>query len=65
MIAVFSNNDEVIFVHLDQEGNFIDLDEIVFGPESGRDIDNFERFDVDTDDKQEAIKIAIRVIGLL
>lgn len=52
MIAVFEDDHEVIIVGLNADGSPMDADGTLFGPGSGRDIDTFERHDVDTDKGQ-------------
>ncbi len=52
MIAVFKDDHEIIVVGLNQDNSPMDSDGTLFGPESGRDIDTFERFDADTDKGQ-------------
>lgn len=49
MIAMFSDGDEVFVVGLDGDYNPIDKDGSLFGPDSGRDINDFMRVDVDID----------------
>lgn len=46
MIAMFSDGDEVFVVGLDENGDFMDADGTLFGPDSGRDINDFMRVDV-------------------
>lgn len=43
--AVFSNDKTVIVVGLDKKNNPLDIDGTLFGPESGRDIEDFKRTD--------------------
>lgn len=45
--AVFSDGTTVIVVGLDRTDNPIDTDGTLFGPESGRDIEEFDRDDFD------------------
>ncbi len=52
MIAVFIDKNETIVVGLNKDGSPIDLDGKLFGPESDRNIETFERFDADTDNGQ-------------
>ncbi len=55
MIAIFTGqNSEVIVVGLDSNGNPMDEDGTLFGPDSGRNIEDYEREDVDTDKGQIA-----------
>jgi hypothetical protein len=50
MIAVFEDNHEIIVVGLNADGSPMDSDGTLFGPESGRDINMFERLDVNVDE---------------
>lgn len=52
MIAMFIDKYEVIVVGLNTDGSPIDPNGNLFGPDSGRDINDFERFDADTDKGQ-------------
>ena len=52
MIAVFIDREEIIVVGLNKDGSPIDTNGLLFGPESNRDIETFERFDANTDDGQ-------------
>ena len=54
MIAVYRDDHEIIVVGLNADGNPMDSDGTLFGSESGRNIDDFERFDVNTDIGQTA-----------
>lgn len=49
MIAIFSDGDEVFVVGLDRDYNPIDEDGTLFGPDSGRDVNDFMRVDINTD----------------
>ena len=46
-IAIFVNDEETIVVGLHEDGSPMDNDGTLFGPESGRDIDDFESFHPD------------------
>lgn len=54
MIAVYRSNDEIIIVGLNVDNTPMDVDGTLFGPESGRDTEKFERFDFDADKGQTA-----------
>lgn len=47
MIAAFVGNNETIIVKLNANSNPIDEDGTLFGPHSGRSIEDFERYLVD------------------
>lgn len=47
MIAVFRDDHEIIVAGLNADGSPIDADGTLFGPDSGRNMDEFERQDVD------------------
>ncbi len=49
MIAMFSDGDEVFVVGLNKYGGPMDEDGTLFGPDSGRDINDFMRVDIDID----------------
>jgi len=50
MIAIFKGKYETIVVGIKGDGS--PIDSRLFSPESGRDINNFERFNVDIDSGQ-------------
>lgn len=52
MVAVFKDSDEIIVVGLNPDGSPMDSTGTLFGSKSGRDIETFERFDIDTDGGQ-------------
>ena len=52
MIAVFVSSEEIIVVGVHSDGSPIDHDGTLFGPESGREMEEFERFEADTDEGQ-------------
>lgn len=54
MIAVYRDDHEIIVVGLNADKSPMDSDGTLFGPNSGRNIDDFERFEVDTDIGQTA-----------
>lgn len=56
MIAVFKNDKEVIVVGLNVDDSPMDSNGTLFGPNSGRDLDTFERCDINTD-KGEVVTI--------
>ncbi len=49
MIAMFSDDDEVFVVGVDENGDPMDVDGTLFGPDSGRDFNDFMRVDIDID----------------
>ncbi len=54
MVGIFRDNYEIIVVGLNSRGDPIDPNGKLFGINSGRDINEFERYDVDTDKGQTA-----------
>lgn len=54
MIAIFRDANEIIIVGLNADGSPMDADGTLFGPESGRNIDEFQWQDLDTDSGQTA-----------
>ncbi len=54
MVAIFRDEHEIIVVGLNPDNTPMDENGTLFGPKSGRDIDTFERLDIDTDDGQTA-----------
>lgn len=54
MIAVYKSDIEIIVVGLNFDNSPMDLDGTLFGPDSGRDINDFERFDINIDTGQTA-----------
>ena len=54
-VAVFVDRSEILVVGIDKNNNPIDPDGTLFGTESGRNIEEFERYDADF--SREIIKI--------
>ena len=52
MVAVFMDDHEVIIVGVNADGTPMDPDGLLFGENSGRDIDTFERIDSNFDKGQ-------------
>lgn len=46
-VAVFVDSDEVLIVGLDKNDNPVDIDGTLFGPNSGRCLSDFDRYNVD------------------
>ena len=47
MVGIFQGNHEILIVGLDKDNNPLDPQGTTFGENSGRDIKDYERFDVD------------------
>lgn len=56
-VAVFTDASEILVVGLDEKYNPIDLDGTLFGPNSGRNIEDFDRHGADF--SREIIKIEL------
>lgn len=54
MIAVLKDANEIIVVGINADGTPMDSDGTLFGSNSGRDINEFERVDIDTDKGETA-----------
>lgn len=64
-VGVFYNGDETIVVGINQDGSPMDSDKTLFGPDSGRHLEDYDCKDVDIESGEAVIILSRPMVSVV